>query len=115
MRDPKRIHDVIMTVEALWNKYPDWRFMQLINNLQRTYGNDMFYVEDDKFKKVIEVLTEMKFTGLKHVLTVSGKYDTISIFTDDMHYYVYNEHKNLIAEVYDSYEDAKEAAKFLAG
>lgn len=64
MRDPKRIHDVIMAVEALWNKYPDWRFMQLINNLQRTYGNDMFYVEDDKFKELIEVLIVMRFTGL---------------------------------------------------
>ena len=53
MRDPNRIHEVIMAVEALWNKYPDWRFMQLMNNLQRTYGNDMFYVEDDKFKELI--------------------------------------------------------------
>ena len=52
---------------------------------------------------------------VKHVLTVSGKYDTISIFTDNMHYYVYDERKNLIAEVYENYEDAKEAAKFLAG
>ena len=64
MRDPNRIHDVVMAVEALWNKYPDWRFMQLMNNLQRTYGNDMFYVEDDKFKEFIEVLTVMRFTGL---------------------------------------------------
>ena len=52
---------------------------------------------------------------VKHVLTVSGKYDTISIFTDDMHYYVYDERKDLVAEVYENYEDAKEAAKFLAG
>lgn len=58
MRDPNRIHEVITAVEALWNKYPDWRFMQLIINLQRTYGNDMFYVEDNKFKELIEVLTE---------------------------------------------------------
>lgn len=52
---------------------------------------------------------------VKHVLTVSGNYDTISIFTDDTHYYVYNERNNLVAEVYDTYEDAKEAAEFLAG
>ena len=51
----------------------------------------------------------------KYVLTVSGKYDTISIFTDDTHYYVYNERKDLVAEVYENYEDAKEAAIFLAG
>jgi hypothetical protein len=52
---------------------------------------------------------------VKHVLTVSGSFDTISIFTDDTHYYVYNERKNLVAEVYENYEDAKEAAMFLAG
>ena len=65
MRDPNRIHDVIVAVEALWNKYPDWRFMQLMNNLQRAYGNDMFYIEDDKFKELIELLTEMGFKGLQ--------------------------------------------------
>ena len=53
MRDPNRIHEVMVAIEALWNKYPDWRFMQLMNNLQRAYGNDMFYVEDDKFKDLI--------------------------------------------------------------
>lgn len=51
----------------------------------------------------------------KHILTVSGKYDTVSIFTDDTYYYVYNERKDLVAEVYENYEDAKEAAMFLAG
>ena len=65
MRDPNRIHEVITAVEALWNKYPDWRFMQLMNNLQRVYGNDMFYVEDDKFKDLIELLTEMGFRALQ--------------------------------------------------
>ena len=52
---------------------------------------------------------------VKYVLTVSGNYDTISIFTDDTHYYVYNERNDLVAEVYENYEDAKEAAEFLAG
>jgi len=52
---------------------------------------------------------------VKYVLTVSGKYDTVSIFTDDTHYYVYNERNDLVAEVYENYEDAKEAAEFLAG
>lgn len=52
---------------------------------------------------------------VKHVLTVLGKYDMVSIFTDDTHYYVYNERNNLVAEVYENYEDAKEAAMFLAG
>ena len=53
--------------------------------------------------------------NVKYVLTVLGNHDIISIFTDDTHYYVYNERKHLVAEVYENYEDAKEAAKFLAG
>jgi hypothetical protein len=52
---------------------------------------------------------------IKQVLTVSGNYDTVSISTDDTHYYVYSERNNLVAEVYENYEDAKEAAEFLAG
>lgn len=52
---------------------------------------------------------------VKQILTVSGKYDTVFIFTDDIHYYVYNERNNLVAEVYENYEDAKEAAMFIAG
>ena len=54
MRDPNRIHNVLMELEKLWVRYPDWRFMQLINNLQATQGNDMFYIEDDKFINIIE-------------------------------------------------------------
>ena len=54
MRDPNRIHNVLMEFERLWIRYPDWRFMQLINNLQATQGNDMFYIEDDDFINIIE-------------------------------------------------------------
>lgn len=54
MRDPNRIHNVLMELEKLWVRYPDWRFMQLINNLQATQGNDMFYIEDNKFINIIE-------------------------------------------------------------
>lgn len=53
--------------------------------------------------------------NVRQVLTVSGNYDTISIFTDDTYYYVYNERNDSVAEVYENYEDAKEAAMFLAG
>lgn len=54
MRDPNRIHNILIELEKLWVRYPDWRFMQLINNLQATQGNDMFYIEDDKFINIIE-------------------------------------------------------------
>ena len=64
MRNVDRIPEVLNQLEKFWKLFPDWRFMQLINNIQRAYGNDMFYVEDDKFKELIEVLTEMEFIGL---------------------------------------------------
>jgi len=54
MRDPNRIHNVLMKLEKLWVHYPDLRFMQLINNLQATQGNDMFYIEDNDFINIIE-------------------------------------------------------------
>jgi len=56
MRNPNRISEVLKELEKLWNIYPDWRFMQLINNIQRAYGGDMFYVEDDKFIEIIKDL-----------------------------------------------------------
>jgi hypothetical protein len=49
MRDPNRIHKVIQYIEKLWETVPDWRFMQLICNLQSFCGSDMFYMEEDRF------------------------------------------------------------------
>ena len=57
MRDPNRIPEVTKAIEKLWNQYPDWRFMQLICNIQKAYGSDMFYVEDDKF---VEIISQLK-------------------------------------------------------
>lgn len=57
MRNADRIPEVLNQLEKIWKLFPDWRFMQLINNIQRAYGNDMFYVEDDK---LIELLKEME-------------------------------------------------------
>lgn len=54
MRDPERIDEVLKVLGDKWKKVPDWRFMQLICNLQRACNNDMFYVEDDEFVKIIE-------------------------------------------------------------
>ena len=49
MRNPARIDIVLKTLGELWKKVPDWRLGQLICNLQRMKGNDLFYVEDDEF------------------------------------------------------------------
>ena len=53
MRDPNRIHRLMVVLEDVWNHYPDWRFMQLINNIQRARGHDMFYIEDDKLETIL--------------------------------------------------------------
>ncbi len=58
MRNPDRIKPFLETVEELWNKYPDWRFMQLICNLQRYLGTDGFYYEDDKMREILEAMIE---------------------------------------------------------
>ena len=56
MRDPNRIPKVTKALEDLWKNFPDWRFMQLICNIQKVYGSDMFYVEDEQ---LIEFINEM--------------------------------------------------------
>ena len=58
MRDIDRIDKVTTRLAELWKTVPDWRLMQLIDNLQRWVGNDMFYYEDDRFIDVLE-----KFLG----------------------------------------------------
>lgn len=58
MRDIDRIDKVTARLAELWKTVPDWRLMQLIDNLQRWIGNDMFYYEDDRFIDVLE-----KFLG----------------------------------------------------
>ena len=53
MRDPKRIWPFLTTLAELWELYPDWRFMQLICNIQRQIGSDGFYIEDDKMQEML--------------------------------------------------------------
>lgn len=48
MRDPNRIPEFLATVQRCWEKVPDWRFGQLIENLKRFMNKqDLFYIEDD--------------------------------------------------------------------
>lgn len=55
MRDKERINLFLEKVEKIWKEhFPDWRFMQLINNLQHYADNDMFYLEEDSFLDVLE-------------------------------------------------------------
>ena len=50
MRNENRIDNFLTKVGKLWKEnVPDWRFMQLICNLQSACGSDMFYMEEDRF------------------------------------------------------------------
>ena len=50
MRDINRIEKFLSILKVYWEKYvPDWRFMQLICNLQSYCRSDLFYMEEDKF------------------------------------------------------------------
>ena len=45
MRDPKRIDKFCEILKVYWQMVPDWRFMQLVCNLQAQIGSDGFYLE----------------------------------------------------------------------
>ena len=54
MRDPNRISEVLIMLQQGWEKVPDWRLGQLIENLKRYIGiDDLFYIEDDEMTKKI--------------------------------------------------------------
>lgn len=56
MRNPNRISEVLMMLQQGWEKVPDWRLGQLIENLKRYINiNDLFYIEDDELvEKIID-------------------------------------------------------------
>lgn len=63
MRDKNRIKPMLEMLQSIWELYPDMRFNQLIDMLQRDYKDgeyveviadgytyaDLFYVEDEDF------------------------------------------------------------------
>lgn len=56
MRNPNRIPYILSLIEKGWNKFPDMRFGQLIENLKRHMNReDIFYVEDETMaNKIID-------------------------------------------------------------
>lgn len=66
MRDPNRIDPLLKELGDFWKKNPDLRLGQIICNLPCLAkrmglfkgGNDVFYVEDDVIKKVLEKKNE---------------------------------------------------------
>jgi hypothetical protein len=50
MRDKDRIGRMILRLYEIWQRHPDYRLGQLIENLKPT-DRDLFYVEDDELEK----------------------------------------------------------------
>ena len=56
MRDVARIPTICNKLQALWSKYPDQRFFQLISNLMYKHEmqDRMFFVEDTELEICID-------------------------------------------------------------
>lgn len=55
-RDQKRINRITQKINLIWNKNPDLRLCQLINNIATpVYDNDdLFYLEDNIFETALD-------------------------------------------------------------
>lgn len=49
MRRQGRIKEILMTIEQQWNKYPDQRLGQLLQNYFGYPRGDIFFIEDTVF------------------------------------------------------------------
>lgn len=70
MRDPARIHRMLLKLEWLWEKYPDLRLGQLIINLSpRGFSNDRadmaWFVEDDHMEERIDTVLANGWSALQ--------------------------------------------------
>ena len=54
MRDPNRIDVFLKKLGEYWKRVPDWRFGQLIKNLERFDYADWFFYEEEDFLKLLE-------------------------------------------------------------
>lgn len=54
MRDIERIDKILQEISEVWKRYPDLRFTQLIVNVMSARGSDLYYMEDEKFIKILK-------------------------------------------------------------
>ena len=54
MRDPNRIYEIVDLLALVWENHPDWRFGQLVFNLLGSGPQDVFFVEDDEWLKLLK-------------------------------------------------------------
>lgn len=58
MRDPKRIKPFLNKLQKEWEKFPDLRFGQLVENISRQTTVPQFVIEDCDFEKLIDMWAE---------------------------------------------------------
>lgn len=67
MRDPARIRPFLDKLAAKWEKYPDLRFGQLIENISAylPFGGSVWYAEDGNWEEAIDgfTVTPGKYRG----------------------------------------------------
>ena len=55
MRDPNRLYDFYQKLQTVHiNYFPDWRFGQFMYNFFDWYGQDPFFLEEDKFLELLD-------------------------------------------------------------
>lgn len=63
MRDINRIDKFLVEFGEIWkNKFPDWRFGQILYNFLSEYG-DPFYLEEDEFIEEFKLFADSKKRG----------------------------------------------------
>ena len=68
MRPIERIDPFLAEIGAIWKeRFPDWRFGQLIYNFLNWYGKDPFYLEEEDFISAME--EQSRLNTLKEILS----------------------------------------------
>lgn len=60
MRNSDRITTFLNVLKKCWEKYPDWRFGQIVCNIQFSIGQDGYYIEDDEMIKIFKQYFNME-------------------------------------------------------
>ena len=67
MRDVKRIKLICNLVELLWDKFPQYRFGQILSNFIFGHHTDIFFLEDEiteaKLKRAIKFYEKAERTS----------------------------------------------------
>ena len=53
MRNPNRIKPTLDLIEEIWQKYPDMRLGQLIENMATKAGGDVWTMEDTELQQTL--------------------------------------------------------------